>query len=77
MSDIIQIRHQALKYYQVCANDDRRLTFLYKGQLWFLVSNWISGERYRTIGPLVSLFMYCLFQSPVAFRNTAYAILRQ
>ena len=29
---------------------------LYKSQLWFLTWHWISGERYKTIGPLVIYF---------------------
>ena len=44
------IQHQTLEYYQVCLNDDPRLTF----DLMQL-NEWISGQRYRAIGPLVTL----------------------
>ena len=39
MSLKLGIQHWAPEYYQVCSNDDPRLTFdlLCKGQLWFLM----------------------------------------
>ena len=50
-SDILKLgyQHRVFEYYQIPSNDDPRLTFLRKGQFWFLVHLWITQKLLKSM----------------------------